>query len=280
MGADTLLLGPASADRYLDDGRVLPGGGALNMAYHWACAGVPFRLVTRIGEDGREVFGRFLARHGIETTDDLVAPGVSSSIDITIGADRQPHMDNFVEGVWSDFRLTAAEEATLSTARRLHAALVAPAVAEVLRLGGEGRLAHLDASGDFLSFRRWTVERFDAVMAHLGTGIVGWPGAVDDPLLDGLRAVAHERGRLVVVTLGDRGVRVFDGRDGRGAERYVPVDAVEVRGTTVGCGDSFIAAFLAASWAGRGLDGALDAARVAGAAATAWRLPLPDEAYE
>lgn len=276
---DTLLLGPASLDRYVTQGRTLPGGGALNMAWHWARAGVPFRLVTRVGDDGPAVFEPFLHRHGIDVTADLVAPGASSSIDIVIGEDRQPRMDRFVEGVWSGFRLTAGEARLLAAARRLHVVLVAPAVAEVHRLGGEGRLGHLDASGDFLSFRRWTVDRFDAVMEHLGTGVVGWPGAVDDPLLDGLRAVAFARRRLVVVTLGERGVRVFDGRDGRAEERFAPVDALPVAGTTVGCGDAFIAAFLAASWAGRGLEGALDAGRAAGAAATAWLLPLPDEAY-
>ncbi len=277
--ADTLLLGPASLDRYLAQAVTLPGGGALNMAYHWARAQVPFRLVTRIGDDEPEVFTSFLDRHRIDATADLVAAGPSSSIDITIGEDRQPHMDRFVEGVWQRFRLTDGEEAALVAARRLHLVLVAPALAELHRLGDAGRLAHLDTSGDFLSFRRWTVERFDAAMAHLRTGFIGWPGDLDDPLLAGVRSVALERGRLVVVTLGERGVRVIDGREGRAGDRLVPVDAVRVRGTTVGCGDAFIAAFLAASWRGDGLDDALDAGRAAGAAATAWLRPLPDDAY-
>lgn len=276
---ETLLLGPASLDRYVDEGRVLPGGGALNMAYHWSRAGMPCTLLTRIGDDDPAVFTPFFERHGIVTTPDLVAPGPSSSIDITIGADRQPHMDRFVEGVWTAFRLTAGEEAMVAAAHRLHLVLVAPAVAELHRLGDLGSLGHLHVSGDFLSFRRWTVARFDAAMAHLTTGVVGWPGATDDPVLAGLRGVAFDRGRLVVVTLGERGVRVFDGRDGRADDRLVPVEVVAVRGTTVGCGDAFIAAFLAATWRGAPLGGALDDARAAGAAATAWARPLPDDAY-
>ena len=32
---ETLLLGAVSLDRYLPDGPVLPGGGALNIAWHW-----------------------------------------------------------------------------------------------------------------------------------------------------------------------------------------------------------------------------------------------------
>ena len=71
----------------------------------------------------------------------------------------------------------------------------------------------------------------------------------------------------------------------------MPVDAVEVTGTTVGCGDAFIAALLATLWSdgaaspdlttawGNRLDAALDAARAAGALATTWLRPLPADAY-
>ena len=57
---DNLLLGPASLDRYVAQGVVLPGGGALNMAYHWSRLGMPFRFLTRIGDDHPEVFLPFL----------------------------------------------------------------------------------------------------------------------------------------------------------------------------------------------------------------------------
>ncbi|MEI7743239.1 MAG: PfkB family carbohydrate kinase [Chloroflexota bacterium] len=117
-------------------------------------------------------------------------------------------------------------------------------------------------------------------MRHVMIGFVGWPGTLDDPVFGGLRAVAHTQRRLVVVTLGDRGVQVFDGRPG-GADRFVPVDAIPVEGTTVGCGDAFVAAFLDA-WVGTGrgdLNAAVEAGKAAGAATTHWRRPLPDPAY-
>src|SRR4029079_16852281 len=64
--------------------------------------------------------------------------------------------------------------------------------------------------------------------------------------------------------------------------RFVPVTPLPVHGTTVGCGDAFIAWSLAAT--GDDLEGDLLAAvergKVGGAAATAWLRPLPDEAYE
>lgn len=273
-----VLLGPASLDCYVDEHLVLPGGGALNMAWHLASAGDPVHLLTRIGADRSTLFTDFLDRHHITASPDLVGDGPSSSIDIRIGDDRQPWMDNFVEGVWREFRLTAVEERTLASSTQLHVVLVAPVVAELDRLAADGLLSGLTVSGDFLSFRRWQIDRFARTMAHLDLGVVGWPGAPDDPLLDEMRDVAHALGTLVVVTLGAQGVRVFDGRDDP-IEAFVPVDAVAVAGTTVGCGDAFVAAFLREWWRDGWIGTAVAAGAQAGAAATAWLRPLPDEAY-
>ena len=138
-------------------------------------------------------------------------------------------------------------------------------------------LAGADVSADFLDFRHYDEDRFAATMRHVDTGFVGWPGEPGHPTVAGLRRVAFGLGRLVIVTLGPRGILVFDGKAGR--ELSVPVNAIPVLGTTVGCGDAFIAAYLSARWRGEGLETALERARLAGAEATAWRRPLPDEAY-
>ena len=80
-----------------------------------------------------------------------------------------------------------------------------------------------------------------------------------------------------MITLGSRGVQVIDGRNK--SERFIPVNAVAVTGTTVGCGDAFIAAFLNSWWRGRDLQAAVAAGASLGAVATAWLRPLPDDAY-
>ena len=116
-------------------------------------------------------------------------------------------------------------------------------------------------------------------MADVDVGFVGWPGGTRDDEVRGLRAVAHDFGKLVVVTFGAQGVRVFDGRRGGGGDRFVPVDAVPVTGTTLGCGDAFIAGFLEAWRASGDAVAAVERGKVLGAEATAWRRPLPDAAY-
>jgi len=275
-----LLLGPASLDRWLDEGRVLPGGGALNMAYHWSRLGQPFTLLTRIGADHAELFLSFLQRHGIAYTPTIVAHGSSSSIDILIESDRQPWMDNFVEGVWTGYSPDESERALVTASSQLHVVLVHSVVTALHQMHADGLLGGVSVSGDFLSLRRYTIEQFERTMALLDVGIIGWPGEVDDPLLAGVREVTFRLRRLVVVTLGAHGVLAFDGRGPAPVEHFVPVQAVPVRGTTVGCGDAFVAAFLAAWWRDGDLLPAIEAGKVAGAAATAWLRPLPDEAYQ
>lgn len=274
----SILFGTASRDRYLDSGRTLPGGGVLNMAYHWATAGKAFLLQTRIGSSDRDLFVPFLERNQIPYLPaSIVAPGESSSIDIRIGADRQPQMENYVDGVWKVVHCTEEELAALSAATHWHTVLVEGAIDELERLSSNGHLAHLNVSADFLGFRHYTPERFRDTLAHIDLAFIGWPGSPDDAPLAAIRRSVLDAQKMAVVTLGAQGVFVIDGD--QQTERLYPTVEVPVMGSTIGCGDAFIAAFLHAHQSGAPVGDAVAAGQTAGAAATAWGLPLPDEAY-
>jgi sugar/nucleoside kinase (ribokinase family) len=283
-GPDPLLLGTISLDCYLASGDVLPGGGVLNMAWHWRELGRRYRVLTRIGSDDGAPIAAFLDRNRIPSVspDELAAPGRSSSIDIEILADRQPSMDNFIAGVWDDYRLTPRERDALAGAQRLHVVLVEGAIAELERLADARALGGVAVSADFLGFRHYTVERLARTMARVDLGFIGWPGDEDDPTVAGMREVALELGRVLVVTMGSRAVRVFDGRRDAGitADRRFPVRPVEVAGTTLGCGDAFIAWFLDELWRSDDIAAAVGRGMMGGALATRWPRPLPDAAYD
>ena len=273
------LVGALSRDVYVGRDLVLPGGGVLNMAWHWRRLGTPFRLLTRIGSDEPAVFRAFLDAHQIPyEVASIVADGPSAAIDIRIRPDLQPHMDHFVEGVWATYRSTPAEAALIAGAPWLHLVLVEGAIRELERLGTVGALHGPTVSADFLGFRHYTLERMAATMRHVDLGFVGWPGSPEDSEPAGMRSIAHELGRIVVVTYGARGVDVFDGRPGS-SDRFIAVTPVPVEGTTVGCGDAFIAWFLDEYRRSGDLDRAVEHGKVGGALATHWRRPLPDDAY-
>lgn len=272
-----VLVGPLTIDHYVDEDLRLAGGGAVNMAYHWATLGRPMTLVGRFGHDDAPVFRAFADRHGIELSPDAPTEGVSSSIEIEFRPDGQPWMDGFVEGVNASFRFSADEVALVAGGAPSHLVLVEAVDVELHRLAAEGKLDDAFLSGDFLDFRHMTTGRFRATAAHLRLAFVGWPGADDDVQVTELVEAAHDLGVVLVVTLGSRGIIVADGRDGTSARHAV--DARQVTGTTVGCGDAFIAAFLHSWYDDEDIERAVDAGRQLGAEVTGWRRPLPDSAY-
>ncbi len=180
----SLLLGAASLDIYLGRDLVLPGGGVLNMAWHLRDEPDPWHLLTRVGDDRPEVFLDFLARHSIaHSPGSIVGRGPSAAIDIAIQPDLQPHMDNFVEGVWATYRSTPEEEALVAGAQRIHLVLVEGAIRELDRLHAAGLTDVAQVTADFLGFRHYTVERFAETMRAVDVGFVGWPGTLDDPVV-------------------------------------------------------------------------------------------------
>jgi sugar/nucleoside kinase (ribokinase family) len=274
-----VLLGALSLDRYLPDGPVLPGGGALNMAWHWRSLGLPFRLISRVGDADAPAFLEVLDRHGIDygSREAIVRRGPSASIDIEILADREIWMDHYVPGVCDDLRFTPGEEALLTDGTRLHGILVEGVIAELTRLGEAGLLDGIEVSADFLGFRHYTPERFAETMRWVDLAIVGWPGSPDDAGIAELRRTVDRLGKRLVVTFGSKGVLVVDPVGG--TDRLLAVRPVPVAGTTVGCGDAFIAYLLAEWWATGDLLAAAERGKVGGALPTGWMRPLPDDAY-
>lgn len=290
----TILLGAASLDIYKTDGRILPGGGCLNMAYHWRQLDWPHLFLSRIGPDGALILRDFFQQHQIAyLPESLVGNGRTPSIDIAFLPDGQIYMDNFVEGVLADFQLTPAEETLVAQADRVHAVLVESVAREVHRLAEKGMWQRLALSGptrlgmskgpflsaDFLDFRHFSLAQFATMMPLVDLGFIGWPGALDDPLLPRLRQIVFDLGKLLVVTLGSRGVWVWDGRSQPQAD-FFPVEAIPVQGSTVGCGDAFIAYFLASFWRDGDLNAAVAQGKLGGKRATGWKRPLPDTAYK
>jgi sugar/nucleoside kinase (ribokinase family) len=272
-----ILLGAVSLDIYTGSGLILPGGGCLNMAYHWQQLGMPFTFITRLGTDHPDVVLGFFERHQIAyLPDSIVGQGISAAIDITILPDGQPHMDNFVEGVWADLAVTAVEQNLVAQSDHVHTVLVEGMIRELERLGEAGALKQPLVTADFLDFRHYTVGRLAETMRWVDVGFIGWPGGRDDERLAKIEQIIQDQQKLLVLTLGAQGVLVFAAD--KPAE-FFPIQPLPVSGTAVGCGDAFIAYFLAEFWRSRNVVEAVQQGAIGGAKALAWQRPLPDTAY-
>ena len=83
--------------------------------------------------------------------------------------------------------------------------------------------------------------------------------------------------KMLVLTFGAQGVLVFAAHQ---AAQFFPIRPLPVPGTTIGCGDAFIAYFLAEFWQSQDVALAVQQGTVGGAKALAWLRPLPAEAYQ
>jgi fructokinase len=241
-----------------DDGlfRAAPGGSPANVAVGLARLGVPVRMLARLS---RDVLGQRLREHlaanGVDLSHAVTAAEPSSLAIVVLQPDGSAAYDFRVDGTadwqWTDGELADA----LDGATALHVgslALTTPPGGAVLR-GLAGRA------------RETATVTFDPNVRHLLMGSAGQVMAVVDEVLavaDVVKASSEDlawlapdrpvqevaaawqaRGpALVVVTRGGAGA-VAVGRSSGVVERPgVPVDVAD----TVGAGDSFMAALIAA----------------------------------
>lgn len=283
-----IILGQSDLDIYLPESRIFPGGGALNVSYHWAQLGVAFTLLTRIAEDRSHYFLEFHERHGVQLMHaSLIQPGQAGSSDIYIRPDGEVFMDNWIEGIGADIELDTAEIGLVQQADWLHAFLIDSVVGEIKNLAELGCLETTGVSGDFFDFAPFDLVTFRETMHFIDIGFMGWQKELTDETMVEIRAVVQDLEKILVVTLGSRGVMVYDGRpnslspaqDDRIAEQFFPVDLVPVTGSTIGCGDAFAAYFLAEWFKTKDIAQAVLAGKIGGSRATKWRRCLPGSAY-
>ena len=276
-----VLLGLVCLDIYTSSGLLRPGCGILHNAFHLQQLRAEPLLITRIGDQDARPFLDFLVRNRIAFLPNLImAPGASASIQIALQASGEALITNFSPGVGATFQLQPAEEALITRADNLHLVLVGNVAGELQRLGASGKLAKPLVSADFLAFQDFTVERFAKVLPYIDIAFIGWKGELTDATIQSIRAITITQRALVVITLGERGIQVFDALTTcTFSERFFPVEKVTVLGNTNGCGDAFIAYFLAAYWKNQNLEEAIAQGKIGGAKATAWNFALPDSAY-
>jgi sugar/nucleoside kinase (ribokinase family) len=276
-----ILYGVVCLDIYEDLGVMRPGCGLLHNAYHLRQLGCDFTMVTRTGTRHSDAFLDFFQRNDIPVlADRVVTVGEPTSIRIHFTPEGDTAFSDYREGVWSDFRLTADEEQLLSRADHLHTVAVLGVVPEWDRLHKAGRLDKTLVSADFLSLEHMSLDEFTRLAGQTDLAFIGLRCGPDDPRSRQVQAILMEQRTLGVMTFGAREVLLVDGRsDAQDGVRRFPVHPVEVRGSVNGCGDAFIAYFLADYWRHHDAEQAIAQGMVGGALATEWVFALPEEAY-
>lgn len=251
-----LAIGDHCADLYLEQGCFYPGGNAVNVAVHARRAGLQASFAGVLGDD---VYGHAhlaaLAAEGVDTSHVCLAPGVSAWCEIHLrGGDRV--FGRHEAGVRS---LLRPSPALLAFARAHHH------VHTTVDGHMEEALADLRAAAGSLSYdfsTRYHDDLLAMALPHLDYAFFSGARLAASSAPEAARFWRAGGARVVVVTLGAAGSLAWDGAT-LATQPALPTEVVD----TLGAGDAFIGAFLAAHLQGASLAAALGAGAAAAARA-------------
>jgi fructoselysine 6-kinase len=247
----------------------LAGGNAFNVAVSLARRGRHAGYFGAVGSDDEaELIIEAATAAGVGLSGLRRLAGATGRTVVARGPEGERRFVSEEYGVAADYELESADLEAISQARWAHFARQHDMVNWLDRIAADGTSAScdlgLDGGADQLGE---LAGGLDVVFLSESAG----NGRTGEQLL----ALAREAGaRLAVVTLGARG-SIAAGADGSWQVQAVPVtDVVD----TLGAGDAYIAAFIAARLDGAAVHDAMRAGAEAGAAACRrWGLASPAE---
>lgn len=266
-----LTFGEALWDITADDRK--PGGAPANVALHLAALGIEVRLLTRVGDDalGRELTAwlagnRVDIKH-IQLDRELPTGRVHVDASDPLNVNYEIAAPAAWDRIDSDAFLDTDGKSPGTVVFGSLAARRKTSRASLLALLERAQLRVFDANLRPPFDGRDIIERLlghsDWVKLNeqeLGR-ICGWVGiAEDEPATAGARLRAHYGLEALCITLGARGALLIDA-DGLHRQPSFHVPVID----TIGCGDAFLAAWLAAAWRGANARDALLKACAAGA---------------
>jgi fructoselysine 6-kinase len=236
-------VGDNCIDRYVPPVRPdTVGGNALNVAVGFVQAGHPAMYLGAVGDDadGRQIV-EAAAAAGVDVDGVRVLPAPTgvTTVELLPDGDRRFLDEDY--GASALFRLDARDLDRVRACGWVHAANLGGGAEALGQLAADGRRLSYDFSDRGDSGLRTVLSR------HLQVAFFSAPEENDAEAVGLAEAALVDGASIAVVTRGARGSLAVDG-DGIDVQEALPVEAVD----TLGAGDAFIAAFIAARVDGAG----------------------------
>jgi fructoselysine 6-kinase len=241
-----VTVGDNCIDVYPALGRGFSGGNAVNVAVYSRRHGMHPAYVGWVGSDayGQQLRAD-LSAQGVDVSHLHEKPGATAQTFVELrGQDRV--LGDYLEGVMSEFQLTAQDLIWIDGFEIIHAGIWGHADAYLAWLKQRGKLVSFDFAD------KWDSPLWQTLPPSLSYAFAS--AAEDTPALrTRMQAVVEQGAGAIIVTLGADGSLAYDG------ERFYrqaaqPVEVVD----TMGAGDAFIAGFLCAIARGFGLGHAME----------------------
>ncbi len=233
-------VGDIGIDHFISSGNKLPGGMALNSAFHAQKAGALASVVSALGDDADGAFiRRFVMENGIKATALEMIQGPTNKVEITLDSAARPVYGTWDLGVLAEYRLTSFQKKYLQS-QDIVITVHLPELRGMFDDVAGCTLPNTLKVGDFTDLSEY----------HGDIGVLSqYSGAFDVYVVSIDEDISARRAKLKsfvkkekvmgIALLGAEGSYVFF----HGREYYHKADHVSVVDTT-GAGDTYLAYFL------------------------------------
>ncbi|KKW01540.1 hypothetical protein A3A64_03595 [Candidatus Gottesmanbacteria bacterium RIFCSPLOWO2_01_FULL_48_11] len=239
------FIGDLTIDVYPQRRRVHLSGSSLNSSIWAKRLGATPSIVAAVGEDASgKKFLQKLKHEDIDATHVRTLPGKTSSIEIFTDKSGEHRFGDWNPGVLAKFHLDESDAGFFKKQHAVSLTVYGPTrhlLDEFVRFGAgkKHRLPLVSVDFDDLSQLGKDADVVESCMGALDVAFLGLDKDVDEDLINRLKQVAAESGKLIIVTLAAYGAIAF-----LGSQSFIhPAPNVRVKDTT-GAGDAFIAGFL------------------------------------
>lgn len=232
-----VYVGDCGVDDY--NGKLYPGGCALNVAFYANQAGLKIDLVSCVGNDKNSNISLNVAKKiKLEVSHIHNLEGETPKQKIQVLADGEKKFIGYFPGVLSDFNLSKADVDFI----KQHEVLITLYYRQISHLFQ--KVTKIDFPGtkviDFMDGSDFNKD-INFVKKYANWWNIGFFGlsGKDSALIQDLIQLAKNKNKLVVITLGSGGsLSVYQSKIYK--QRLKPVKVVD----TTGCGDAYLAGFL------------------------------------
>ena len=227
-------IGDNTVDRYVEQGMMYPGGNAVNVAVHARRLGHESAYIGCVGNDaaGKLIYDA-LVEEGVDVSRMRKMEGENAYCDIRL-VDGDRVFGDYSGGMVDQLSL---EERDLEFLSRYD--LVHTSVYSFL----DDVLAEIKESAKFLSYdfsNEWDETSLRKLLPIVDLALISNPVDEIRDNMDLMKWVVAQGAKLIIVTSGDQGSGVYDGKD----FFFQPVIPIENAIDTLGAGDAFAACFL------------------------------------
>jgi fructoselysine 6-kinase len=252
-GLRVIGVGDNAVDKYLDMGKMFPGGNTTNYTVFAKRAGYD---VSYLGWLNNAREGKFildsLRAEGVDTSRCRVVEGANAYCEVKLeGTDRV--FIGWDMGVGKQIAINDDDLAYISQFDLTHSSFYGYLENDLPKVSSVSKTMSFDFSSD------WTKDYLAKTLPYVNLAFLSYSKGSTEEVEDLARWVCDQGARVAVVTRGKQGATAFDGQQIY-HQPIVPVNVVD----TLGAGDAFAARFGTAYLDGVGIESALaQAARMA-----------------